>query len=86
MFTCKQSFTNFFKTLFLVRENRPFLLSKVMSQFDFFEHLLKHGLEHIIEEILLLLPVEDLLCRVNAVSRYEHDDIEVERLSNAMNF
>ena len=57
-----------------------------MSRFDFFEHLLKHGLEHIIEEILLLLPVEDLLCRVNAVSRYENDDIEVERLSNAMNF
>ena len=49
--------------------NSAFDLNKIMSKFDIFEQLLKHGLEHIIEEILLLLPLEDLLCRVNVVSR-----------------
>ena len=39
------------------------------DNFDFFEHLLLHGLEHIIEEILLLLPLEDVLCSVNLVCR-----------------
>ena len=38
--------------------------------FDFLEKLLNHGLEHIVEEILALLPLEDVLCRVVLVNRY----------------
>ena len=61
------------------------------DNFDFFEHLLLHGLEHIIEEILLLLPLEDVLCSVNLVCRWAkrfHNASRIKSIekNNAMNF
>ena len=38
--------------------------------FDIFEKLLNQGLEHVVEDILVFLPLEDVLCRVVLVNRY----------------